>query len=211
VEHEDIYSPGTQQTSDTYPESDLDAEGEPEPDLEEEQREKEKERWRRTGVRPYVLRQRQKINYAIPPPLEEMTRPPPPTHPPPSRKHTKGPGWSTSGAELGCWMGMGGNGEPRACMEGPFPSFNSLAITSDAVMHKYTANYRDTAEDKEQLPPQIFQFANNAYYHMRHTTQDLAIIFTFVSSLHYELYSPFCSGETTSGKSETAGSPLKRC
>ncbi|KAJ7886151.1 AAA-domain-containing protein [Mycena olivaceomarginata] len=38
-----------------------------------------------------------------------MTRPPPPTRPPPSRKRTKGPGWSASGAELGRWMGMGGN------------------------------------------------------------------------------------------------------
>ncbi|KAF8173780.1 hypothetical protein K438DRAFT_1849984 [Mycena galopus ATCC 62051] len=61
--------------------------------------------------RPYALRQRQKINYAIPPPLEEMTRPPPPARPPPSRKRTKNgpPGWSASGAELGRWMGMGGN------------------------------------------------------------------------------------------------------
>ncbi|KAJ7735599.1 hypothetical protein B0H14DRAFT_2280411, partial [Mycena olivaceomarginata] len=46
------------------------------------------------------------------------------------------------------------------------------------VMHKYDTNYRDTAEDKEQLLPQIFQLANNAYYHMHHTTQDQVIIFT---------------------------------
>ncbi|KAJ7828546.1 hypothetical protein B0H14DRAFT_2259530, partial [Mycena olivaceomarginata] len=62
------------------------------------------------------------------------------------------------------------------------------------VMHKYAANYRDTAEDKEQLPPQIFQLANNVYYHMRHTTQDQAIIFT---------------GETTSGKSENRWVAIK--
>lgn len=71
--------------------------------------------------RPYALRQRAKINYAIPPPLEEM-RPNP-------RGGTggrggrngggrngggrpgarRGPGWSATGAELGKWMGMPGN------------------------------------------------------------------------------------------------------
>ncbi|KAJ7828547.1 mitochondrial carrier domain-containing protein [Mycena olivaceomarginata] len=101
VENEDIYSPGTQQTSDTYPESDLDAEGEPEPDLEEEQREREREREMEEDGRPSVrLAQTAENQLRHPAPLEEMTRPPPPTHPPPSRKRTKGPGWSASGAEL---------------------------------------------------------------------------------------------------------------
>ncbi|KAJ6544212.1 hypothetical protein B0H19DRAFT_1169965 [Mycena capillaripes] len=113
-DHEDVYSPGTQHTSspDTHPDSDVDAEGELEPDLEEEERQRQQEQEEEEEEddgRPYALRQRQKINYAIPPPLEEMTRPPPPTRPPPSRKRTKGPGWSASGAELGRWMGMGGN------------------------------------------------------------------------------------------------------
>ncbi|KAJ7755188.1 AAA-domain-containing protein [Mycena metata] len=106
-DQEDGYSPGQHTSSpDTHPDSDLDAEGELEPDLEEEREEEEEEE----DNRPYALRQRQKINYAIPPPLEEMSRPPPgPARPAPSRKRTKGPGWSASGAELGRWMGMGGN------------------------------------------------------------------------------------------------------
>ncbi|KAJ7697554.1 mitochondrial carrier domain-containing protein [Mycena olivaceomarginata] len=100
------------------------------------EREKEKERWRRTGVRPYVLRQRQKINYAIPPPLEEMTCPPA-TDPPATVAQThKGPRLERERCRARTLDGHG------------------LAITSDAVMHKYAANYRDTAEDKEQLPPQ---------------------------------------------------------
>ncbi|KAJ7124553.1 hypothetical protein C8R44DRAFT_620224 [Mycena epipterygia] len=106
-DQEDVYSPGTQHTSspDTHPDSDLDAEGELEPEVEEEREEEEEEE----DTRPYALRQRQKINYAIPPPLEEMARPPQPTRPAPSRKRTRGPGWSASGAELGRWMGMGAN------------------------------------------------------------------------------------------------------
>ncbi|KAF7342277.1 Glycosyltransferase family 2 protein [Mycena venus] len=58
-----------------------------------------------------------------------------------------------------------------------------VSSSSDSVMHKYAANYRDTSEDKEQLPPHIFQLANNAYYHMRRTTQDQSILFTSVSPL----------------------------
>jgi hypothetical protein len=73
--------------------------------------------------KPYALRQRAKINYAIPPPLEEMR---------PVAKSgggrgvrsggggggrnggarpgaRRGPGWSASGAELGRWMGMPGD------------------------------------------------------------------------------------------------------
>ncbi|KAJ7621654.1 AAA-domain-containing protein [Mycena polygramma] len=107
-DHEDVYSPHTS-SPDTHPDSDVDAEGELEPDLEEEPQEREEEEEEEEDGRPYALRQRQKINYAIPPPLEEMSRPPAPTRPPPSRKRTKGPGWSASGAELGRWMGMGGN------------------------------------------------------------------------------------------------------
>lgn len=47
---------------------------------------------------------------------------------------------------------------------------------SDAILHKYAGEYRDTSENKTPLPPHIFQLANNAYYHMRRTTQDQAII-----------------------------------
>ncbi|KAG6840868.1 hypothetical protein C0991_003588 [Blastosporella zonata] len=92
--------------------SDLDPEPEPEPEPEEE-----------GDGKPYALRQRQRINYAIPPPLEEMKKPP--TKPAGGRagarsngggyhggmngRPKKGLGWSASGAELGRWMGMGGD------------------------------------------------------------------------------------------------------
>ncbi|KAF7319245.1 Glycosyltransferase family 2 protein [Mycena chlorophos] len=59
--------------------------------------------------------------------------------------------------------------------------------TSDSVLHQYATEYRDTSEDKQPLPPHIFQLANNAYYHMRRTAQDQSMLF---------------SGETGSGKSE---------
>ncbi|KAL0946000.1 hypothetical protein HGRIS_012276 [Hohenbuehelia grisea] len=65
---------------------------------------------------------------------------------------------------------------------------------SDSVLHKYAAEYRDTSEHKETLPPHIFQHANNAYYHMRRTTQDQCILF---------------SGETASGKSENRRLAIK--
>ena len=72
--------------------------------------------------RPYALRQRAKINYAIPPPLEEMK---PVAKGGASRSARngggggrnggarpgarRGPGWSATGAELGRWMGMPGD------------------------------------------------------------------------------------------------------
>lgn len=70
--------------------------------------------------KPYSLRQRQKINYAIPPPLEEMVRPPPKVNGNRNGgrgvlpKGRRGPGWSAGGAELGRWMGMGG-GDDSVC------------------------------------------------------------------------------------------------
>ena len=47
---------------------------------------------------------------------------------------------------------------------------------SDAVLQKYAAEYRDSSPSKVPLPPHIFQLANNAYYHMRRTTQDQCIL-----------------------------------
>ncbi|KZS96924.1 glycosyltransferase family 2 protein [Sistotremastrum niveocremeum HHB9708] len=67
----------------------------------------------------------------------------------------------------------------------PYKYVNSSA---DAVMVKYAAEYRDTAEEKTYLPPHVFQLANNAYYHMRRTGQDQGILI---------------SGESGSGKSES--------
>lgn len=51
-----------------------------------------------------------------------------------------------------------------------------ITSNADSVLMKYAAEYRDTAENKETLPPHIFQLANNAYYHMRRTTQDQSIL-----------------------------------
>ena len=62
---------------------------------------------------------------------------------------------------------------------------------SDAVLHKYAAEYRDTSPDKVRLPPHIFQLANNAYYHMRRTAQDQSILLTYVSQFIFlYLHSP---------------------
>ena len=51
-----------------------------------------------------------------------------------------------------------------------------VASNSDAVLHKYAAEYRDTTPGKVLLPPHVFQLANNAYYHMRRTAQDQCIL-----------------------------------
>ncbi|PPQ71372.1 hypothetical protein CVT26_006274 [Gymnopilus dilepis] len=69
-----------------------------------------------------------------------------------------------------------------------------VSSNADSILHKYAAEYRDSSEHKERLPPHIFQLANNAYYHMRRTTQDQAIVF---------------SGETGSGKSENRRLAIK--
>lgn len=64
--------------------------------------------------RTYSLRQRAKINYAIPPPLEEMSAPPRGKAASnrvngrnglANGRRAKPPGWSASGAELSRWMG----------------------------------------------------------------------------------------------------------
>ncbi|KAL0569754.1 TAT-binding protein-like protein 7, AAA ATPase [Marasmius crinis-equi] len=68
----------------------------PEPEEEEEEQDNGKK---------YSLRQRQRINYTIPPPLEDIPAPPPknkPRRPGPK----KGLGWSLNGKELGRLMGL---------------------------------------------------------------------------------------------------------
>lgn len=92
--------------------SDLDIHPEPEPEPEPEEEEPD-------DGKPYLLRQRQPVNYAIPPPLEDLSIPPqaakrPGPHGRSGRSgyggagaaKRKGPGWSATGAELGRWMGM---------------------------------------------------------------------------------------------------------
>ena len=103
--------------------SDLEPEPEPEPEPENEPEQEEE-----VDGRPYSLRQRQKINYAIPPPLEDMPKPHKNTagrnggrtggyHGGHGRAGAKGRtlGWSATGAELGRWMGMPGDDSVTIC------------------------------------------------------------------------------------------------
>ncbi|TFY81864.1 hypothetical protein EWM64_g2154 [Hericium alpestre] len=69
-----------------------------------------------------------------------------------------------------------------------------VSSNADSVLHKYAAEYRSTSDEEEQLPPHIFQLANDTYYHMRRTTQDQCILM---------------SGETGSGKSENRRLAIK--
>ena len=57
-----------------------------------------------------------------------------------------------------------------------------ISSNADSILQKYAAEFRNSSEHKELLPPHIFQIANNAYYHMRRTTQDQSIVFALVSS-----------------------------
>jgi len=59
-----------------------------------------------------------------------------------------------------------------------------VPTNADSVLQKYAAEYRDTSGHKEPLPPHIFQMANNAYYHMRRTTQDQCILFRCVLAMY---------------------------
>ncbi|KIY64424.1 AAA-domain-containing protein [Cylindrobasidium torrendii FP15055 ss-10] len=66
----------------------------------------------------YTLRRRAPVNYAIPPPLEDL--PAPGRKPPPNkRKPRKGPGWSAGGAELGRWMGLQDDSDSDNPARGP--------------------------------------------------------------------------------------------
>ena len=93
---------------DDAPHTSSDIEPEPEPEPEHEPEEE-------VDGGPYALRQRQKINYAIPPPLEDMPKPSKNAAGRNGGRHgragAKGRtlGWSASGAELGRWMGMPGD------------------------------------------------------------------------------------------------------
>ncbi|EKM58961.1 uncharacterized protein PHACADRAFT_249098 [Phanerochaete carnosa HHB-10118-sp] len=81
---------------------DADADAEGEPEVEEQE----------NDGKPYSFRQRAKVNYAIPPPIEEM-RAPPPKPRGGGRSNgrpfgrAKAPGWSATGAELSRWIGGG--------------------------------------------------------------------------------------------------------
>ncbi|QRW11374.1 Myosin head (motor domain) [Ceratobasidium sp. AG-Ba] len=72
----------------------------------------------------------------------------------------------------------------------PHKYVNSVA---DLVLMQYASEYRNTDLDVPR-EPHIFQLANNAYYHMRRTTQDQSIVFF---------------GETASGKSENRRLAIK--
>lgn len=84
--------------------SDLEVQHEPEQQPEPDEEEPD-------DGKPYSLRQRQPVNYAIPPPLEDLPAPPRKNAGKNTRNGYGGSkkrsiGWSASGAELGRWMGM---------------------------------------------------------------------------------------------------------
>ncbi|KAH9963265.1 hypothetical protein BC827DRAFT_1194483 [Russula dissimulans] len=89
--------------------------------------------------KPYALRQRAKVNYAIPPPLDEIPVAPPK---PSSGRHgggrsnwnrsgsKKGPGWSANGAELSRFLGLPGeDSDSDAPTRAPRKGFGNAAFT----------------------------------------------------------------------------------
>jgi hypothetical protein len=90
-------APRTSSDNDLDAEGEVDLDGEVEHDIQDLQ----------PDGRPYSLRQRAPINYAIPPALEEMKQAKPrPAGGRGGGNRRRGPGWSASGAELSRWMGM---------------------------------------------------------------------------------------------------------
>jgi chitin synthase len=59
-----------------------------------------------------------------------------------------------------------------------------VSSNADSVLQKYAAEYRDTSENKSPMSPHIFQLANNAYYHMKRTTQDQSILIRQVTAIN---------------------------
>lgn len=65
-----------------------------------------------------------------------------------------------------------------------------VSSNGDSVLQKYASDYRDTSENKSPIPPHIFQLANNAYYHMKRTTQDQSILIRQVTLFNTCIASP---------------------
>ncbi|KAI6155960.1 AAA-domain-containing protein [Pisolithus tinctorius] len=113
-------------------ELDQDAEGEPDPDAEGEgEVEVEQE-----DGRPYAFRRRTKINYAVPPPLEELKAPPPPRNRTTGGRGGKrrGPGWSATGAELGRWMGVHDDSDSDVPLRTPRRNLGDGALLGAGAM-----------------------------------------------------------------------------
>lgn len=83
--------------------------------------------------KPYAFRQRAKINYAIPPPLEEVRPPPKQSKGGGRNKKNKTLGWSATGAELGRWMGMKGPGDDSVRV------YTSLSYPTDTLTRTRTS------------------------------------------------------------------------
>ncbi len=108
--------------------------------------------------KPYALRQRAKVNYAIPPPLEDIPVAPPK---PGSGRHgggrsnwnrsgtRKGPGWSVNGAELSRFLGLPGEDSVRSIHSVP------LLRNSDFVGFGRT----DTGSTKRVRKSRIYRWS----------------------------------------------------
>ncbi|KAH9061999.1 AAA-domain-containing protein [Lactarius vividus] len=88
--------------------------------------------------KPYALRQRAKVNYAIPPPLDEIPfAPPKPTSGRSGGGRSnwnragakKGPGWSANGAELSRFLGLPGDDSDSDAPRAPRKGFGNPAFT----------------------------------------------------------------------------------
>jgi hypothetical protein len=107
--------------------SDLEPIPEPEPEPEPEDE---------GDGKPYSLRQRKDVNYAIPPPLEDLAKPPPRHGGGRNGRNGGGAnakgkgrlGWSASGAELGRWMGMPAAGDDSVSL---FLSPSDILLSHD--------------------------------------------------------------------------------
>ena len=60
--------------------------------------------------------------------------------------------------------------------------YRSTPIDADALVHEYVAESWAVDGRTERLPPHIWQLACRAYFYMRRTGQDQAIVFRCVSS-----------------------------
>lgn len=60
--------------------------------------------------------------------------------------------------------------------------YRATPTDADALVHEYVAESWAVDGRAERLPPHVWQLACRAYFYMRRTSQDQAIVFRCVSS-----------------------------